>query len=207
MEPLEAVLEGMYCESTSAPNQVSPKALIEIDVSDIAFLKDSDAWMCSDGCTKYGNHFSCTPLAPKPSETWKTAALYGKAIVAMFDLDPSLKEGERRRMMEGTNDAMLRIERGLRENGYGTASAFFVYPCDRCAPCHAGVCVPKDRITGKNEDQFYEAFCRKPFYMRPLGETFMDVFKTAENAGIHLRKYDRLYPLRPIDMVGLALLE
>jgi predicted metal-binding protein len=198
MEPLEALLEGMNFTERLDSRRINPSRLTEIDVSDIAFLKDSDSWMCSDKCQEYGSHFSCSPYAPKPSETRKVADLYSKAIVALFGLDPSMPKPDLARVMQGTNYSMLDLERGLRENGYSAASAFFVYPCSLCDPCPASTYVP---------DTESSAFCSKPFYMRPLSETSIDVLRTAKKAGIYVRKYDRLHPKAEIDMVGILLLK
>lgn len=148
----------------------------------ISMLRDSDIGNCRHGCAEYGRHFSCPPYAPKPSEASRLVGTYSDAMLVVL-------EGRLDRQDE-TNSAMSMLEYYARAHGFARARSFFVYPCTLC-----GGCPHEPDGSGK---------CASPAYMRPTVDTFVDVFKTLQNAGVPFRRYA---DGEPFDMMSLVLLE
>jgi predicted metal-binding protein len=172
----------------------------EISVSDIVTLEDRD-WVNCLSCSHYGNHFSCPPYPDNPDSMKRKLRNYERALVAIFEHDPSLNLEEMKESMRHANDSMLGLEAEMKRRGYPNARAFFPYPCDKCGPCHAQTYAP-NIFTDESV-----AFCKDPSYCRPLNETAFDIYSTLEGAGIGIRKYDIRHPERKIDMVSILLLD
>jgi predicted metal-binding protein len=173
---------------------VKPLSIIEDELKKMAF--DSGAsvfvpiepwkivtahWVrlkCQFGCKNYGTRLTCPPYSPSPEDTRKVLDEYTKAYLVRYDgllgFDTYPPEALDKAMISLSMhvcDAIYKMERHAFLSGYYKA---FSYGAHRCRKCDT--CAIKDGVTT----------CRFPVDARPsLESAGIDVFKTAENAGMN----------------------
>jgi predicted metal-binding protein len=132
---------------------------------------------CRFGCGKYGKNMKCPPQGLALSETRKMLAGYRSAL--LVEGAPPGRDFHRR---------LLRLEKKAFLAGFHKAFAFGAGPCPVCETC------PDD------------GSCRYSDLARPSMEgSGIDVFETAENAGISLKPVVRKGQY--VKYFGLLLLE
>ncbi|MCD1295593.1 hypothetical protein CUJ83_11345 [Methanocella sp. CWC-04] len=132
---------------------------------------------CQFGCKNYGTRLSCPPYSPSPEETRKVLDEYSKAYIVRYDgfldFDTYPPKDIDRAMTElslHVCDTIFRMERHAFLSGYYKAFSYGAHRCRRC-----DVCVINEG----------SRTCRFPKETRPsLESAGIDVFKTAENAGL-----------------------
>jgi predicted metal-binding protein len=147
------------------------------------------AWVrfkCRYGCDYYDQKRCCPPRTPTPEETAAVVRCYRRAILAVWEAPPGLRERRlaRRRMQQ----SMRELERTVFLDGFYKALAFVAGPCTLCARCDL------------------DEPCKHPGDPRPSMESCgMDVYATLANAGYRLRVVTD--PAQHHHMCGLVLVE
>jgi predicted metal-binding protein len=155
---------------------------------------------CQFGCKNYGTRLTCPPYSPSPEDTRKVLDEYSKAYLIKyegflgFDVYPP----------EQLNEAMTKLslhvckasydmERHAFLSGYYKAFSYGAHRCRKCDVC---------AIMEKGDKG-----CRFPKDARPsLESSGIDVFKTAENAGLGTAVLENKDVMRPEDLPTFTLL-
>ncbi len=152
--------------------------------SDIQFIKPSKVvtarWVrlkCQYGCKNYGTRYTCPPNSPTPAETRQVLDEYTKAYLIKYKGFLGYDEYPPKNLDKAMTDLSLHVckaafdmERHAFLSGYYKA---FSYGAHRCRLCD--ICDLMEERRG----------CRYPLQARPsLESAGIDVFKTAENAGL-----------------------
>jgi len=157
---------------------------IESGASDLKFIKPPQIvtahWVrlkCQFGCKNYGTRLTCPPYSPSPDDTRKVLDEYTKAYLIKYEGFLGFDEYPPKRLDEAMTDLSLHVckaaynmERHAFLSGYYKAFSYGAHRCRKCDVCAI--------LEG-------EKGCRFPFEARPsLESSGIDVFKTAENAGL-----------------------
>ncbi len=157
----------------------------ESGASDIKFIRPMSIvtarWVrlkCQFGCKNYGTRHTCPPRSPTPEDTRKVLDEYSKAYLLKYEGFLGFDEYPPKDIEKAMTALSLHVckaaygmERHAFLSGYYKAFSYGAHRCRLCDICD----VVQE---GKG--------CRFPKEARPsLESAGIDVFKTAENAGLH----------------------
>ncbi len=166
LESLEALFEQ---HEIAEFKWISPRS--DVIVSQWVRMK------CMYGCDSYGRVASCPPNTPSVAECAQFFHDYESGILIHWAHKVDKPE-DRARWSDGTNRAMLKLERDVFLAGYPKAFLLFMDSCHMCREC-----------PGKREK------CVNALSSRPSVEGMaVDVFSTARQAGFPievLKDYDQ----------------
>jgi predicted metal-binding protein len=132
---------------------------------------------CQFGCKNYGTRYTCPPYSPSPEDTRKVLDEYSRAYLIKYEGFLGFDDYPPKRLHDAMTDLSLHVckavfdmERHAFLSGYYKAFSYGAHRCRKCDVCEV-------LEGGKG--------CRFPADARPsLESSGMDVFKTAENAGM-----------------------
>lgn len=146
---------------------------------------------CMVGCPTYGKNLKCPPYTPSVEEFRRILAEYSFAMVVKLK-GPELPSGEWSDFSPYYKDKLnilLELEKAAFNRGFNFATAFFAGRCKLCEECNM------------------EGDCLNPITARFSAEAMgINVFKTAENAGIEL-KFDTENDPPSITLIAVLLID
>lgn len=153
---------------------------------------------CQFGCKNYGTRYTCPPHSPSPEDTRNVLNEYDRAYLIKYEGFLGFDEYPPKRITEAMTDlslhvckAALDIERHAFLSGYYKA---FSYGAHRCRLCD--VCALTE-----------QKGCRFPNQARPsLESAGIDVFQTADNAGLATQVVESREILKPEQLPTFTLL-
>jgi predicted metal-binding protein len=182
------------------------KMALESGASDIRLIRPAMVvtahWVslkCQFGCKNYGTRYTCPPRSPTPEDTRKVLDEYSKAYLIKYEGFLGFDAYPPHRLDEAMTDLSLHVckaacemERHAFLSGYYKAFSYGAHRCRLCEICD----VMEDRKG-----------CRYPHQARPsLESAGIDVFKTAENAGMRTEVIQNKEVTRPGQLPTFTLL-
>ena len=154
---------------------------------------------CQFGCKNYGTRYTCPPRSPMPEETNKVLDEYSKAYLIKYEGFLGFDEYPPKHLEKAMTDLSLHVckavfdmERHAFLSGYYKA---FSYGAHRCRLCD--ICDVMEERKG----------CRFPKEARPsLESAGIDVFRTAENAGMRTEVVRSKEIMKPGELPTFTLL-
>ncbi len=146
---------------------------------------------CIAGCPTYGKNLRCPPYTPSVDEFRKILSEYSYAILLKIK-GPETSTGDLPNYFSYYQDKiniLLELEKEAFEEGYNFTTSFFAGSCKLCQECNvSGDCM--NPVTAR-------------YSMESMG---INVFKTAENAGMEL-EFDTQNLPPEITLVALLLVD
>ena len=181
------------------------KMAIDSGACDFAFIKPSKVvtahWVrlrCQFGCKNYNTRYTCPPYSPTPEATRSVLDEYVRAYLIKYEgflgfdvYPPKSLNVTMDRLSLHVCKAALDIERHAFLSGYYKAFSYGAHRCRKCDVCSLAE----------------QKGCRFPVEARPSMESAgIDVFQTAQNAGLETHVLESKDVLTPKDMPTFTLL-
>ena len=153
---------------------------------------------CQFGCKNYGTRYTCPPYSPTPEDTRKVLDEYVRAYLIKYEGFLGFDEYPPKNLPAAMDQLSLHVckaaidmERHAFLSGYYKAFSYGAHRCRLCDVC---------ALAEQNG-------CRYPTQARPsLESAGIDVFKTAENAGLDTKIAESKTIMTPKELPTFTLL-
>lgn len=181
------------------------KMAMDSGASAFAFIEPSRIvtahWVrlkCQFGCKNYNTRYTCPPYSPSPEDTRKVLEEYDRAYLIKYEGFLGFDEYPPKRLDKAMTDlslhvckATLNMERHAFLSGYYKAFSYGAHRCRLCDICAVGE----------------QKGCKFPTEARPsLESAGIDVFRTADNAGLVTQVVESKEVLKPEQLPTFTLL-
>ncbi len=181
------------------------KMAIDSGASEFIFIKPSKVvtahWVrlkCQFGCKNYGTRLTCPPYSPTPEDTRKVLDEYVRAYLIKYEGFLGFDEYPPKNLSVAMDKLSLHVckavfdmERHAFLSGYYKAFSYGAHRCRKCDVCALAE----------------QKKCKLPVDARPsLESAGIDVFQTAQNAGLDTNVVERKEILSPKEMPTFTLL-